>query len=363
MGDCALEKRKLQSTPFAHPDYGTIPGPDGRFPRVALIMPVGGSDLPMTRASVTTLYQNTAYPNWTVVFIDDMTGGGIHDYLASVPDSHLITNTTRCSFAFNTNAGIKAVESDYYILFNNDVLVFDPYWLHKMVAVAEGDERIAVVGGGFNSCGSFWWQDATGVAQAWHYYQVKFFGKKPFECQSVGGFNMMIKASVIARIGLLDEGFRPVFGEETDFCFRAVAHGYRVMDTYVRVYHISKGGFRETLGHQKISAALGGSARRLTLRWGAVLPLRPHGTYRDAVAHLRWIAENGESLLRAQPELPPTVMDTGMVNPMFMTRIPFEQGFWNALKCGVSAMLTQIARAWKILIWIRYGRYDAKEWN
>lgn len=363
MKDFVLEKRKRDERPFFHARYGALPGKRSSFPRVTLVMPVGGADLPMTRASVVTLYQNTAYPNWDVVFIDDASKGGIHEYLAAVPGSVLITNTTRHSFAHNTNNGIKAVESDYYILFNNDVLVFDPYWLHKMVAVAESDEKIGVVGGGFNSCGSFWWQDGNGTAQAWHYNQVKFFGKRPFECQSVGGFNMMIKAEVIRRIGLLDEGFKPAYGEETDFCFRAVARGYRVMDTYIRVYHISKGGFRETLGHDKISAALGGSSRRLALRWGAALPLRAPATYGDAIRHLRWISANGDLLLQAQPELPPTLMDDGQVNPLFVTRVPSSKGAGAFLSRLGSNFWTQAARAWKIAIWFRYGQYNAEQWK
>src|SRR3989344_776481 len=48
------------------------------------------------------------------------------------------------------------------------------------------------------------------------------------EVDSVMGAFLMIRAEVIAKIGLLDESFF-MYGEDIDWCFRAKASGYQVM--------------------------------------------------------------------------------------------------------------------------------------
>lgn len=302
---------------FVDPHFGAVPLKEGgAFPSVTLVIPVGGSDLEMTKATIDSLFRVTAYPNWSMAIIDDASTGGIHEFLETVPNRVLITNEKRRSFAANTNAGFRAVKSDYYILFNNDVLVQEPYWLHKMVAAAEADPRVAVVGGGINSCGSFWWINSRGAAEPYHYFHRKFLNPRPFDCMSVGGFNMMVKASVMADIGVLDEGFRPVYGEETDLCIRARFHGYRVLDCFVKVLHVSKGGFRETLGKKKIGAVLPASARRLGIRWGNVLPRAPFATYARAVEHLDHMPELRRKGVPVLQDIPPTT-DDGVANPVY----------------------------------------------
>ena len=367
MNATCIQKHAADDCCFSDPDYGSLQ--KGAYPRVALVMPVGRDSLPITRASITTLYDVTAYANWTLVTINDAAGEETDAFLRSIPESVKLGNATRRGFSENTNAGIRAVDADYYVLFSNDVLVFDPYWLHKMVALAESDARIAVVGAGFNSCGSFWHLNSRGAVESFHYYHVKFLGRKPFECQSVSGFNMMVKAAVMKKIGSLDEGYYPAYGEETDFCFRVVASGYRVMDCLLPVYHVVRGGWRGKIGLQGRdrvrypNSALAGSVRRLALRWGSLLPTAPAPTYREAVLELRRIAEIAPRLFALQPDLPPTCNLEGVVNLVFELPFPMSAQGAFTLRGWWTRRLIQVGRVCKLVVLLLRGRYDPKAWT
>jgi GT2 family glycosyltransferase len=47
----------------------------------------------------------------------------------------------------------------------------------------------------------------------------------------VTGAALLIKSEVVCKIGLLDEGFSPLYCEDTDLCVRARLYGYKVAYT------------------------------------------------------------------------------------------------------------------------------------
>lgn len=62
------------------------------------------------------------------------------------------------------------------------------------------------------------------------------------------GFSMILKRSVLNRIGLLDERFSPAYFEDDDLSYRIIQAGYKLLlckNSFV--YHFSKGSFRKNL--------------------------------------------------------------------------------------------------------------------
>ena len=57
----------------------------------------------------------------------------------------LIENSENTGFSAAVNAGIRASEAEYAVLFNNDAFA-RPDWLRRLVEVADGDEKIFSVG-------------------------------------------------------------------------------------------------------------------------------------------------------------------------------------------------------------------------
>ena len=61
------------------------------------------------------------------------------------PGYRLIENSENTGFSAAVNAGIRASQAEYAVLFNNDAFA-QPDWLRRLVEVADGDARIFSVG-------------------------------------------------------------------------------------------------------------------------------------------------------------------------------------------------------------------------
>lgn len=104
------------------------------------------------------------------------------------------------------NIGIKIAVGDYIVLLNNDTQILQSppnTWLELLVAPMEQDEKVGITGPMLAHSPS---------ANAWF---LIFF------C-------VMIRRSVIDTIGLMDEIYAPGYGEDTDYCLKAVQAGFKV---------------------------------------------------------------------------------------------------------------------------------------
>jgi hypothetical protein len=154
--------------------------------------------------------------------------------------------------------------ADYVLLLNSDTIVASG-WLDRLVACAESETRIGVVGPLSNTAswqsvpevldGDDWARnelpDGVGVdamaamvvdASARLYPKVSF----------LNGFCLLIKRSLIEDIGTFDEErFGEGYGEENDFCLRARAVGWDLAvadDTFV--YHAQSKSYSDERRHQ-----------------------------------------------------------------------------------------------------------------
>jgi len=111
-----------------------------------------------------------------------------------------------------TNEGIKLVDptSEYIILLNNDAFLLDQpknQWIDMLEApMVKGDNKVGVTGPmlGYNT---------------------------ETDRNFLIFFCVMIRASVLKEVGLLDEIFSPGSGEDVDFCIRIENMGYKIMET------------------------------------------------------------------------------------------------------------------------------------
>ena len=151
-------------------------------------------------------------------------------------------------FAVLRRHGIRralADGADYVLLLNNDTLVAADM-VSRLVAVAEADPSIGIVGPVicYHEPSDVIWN--AGNAIDWQYGQVaNLFGDEQAEridgpvcaVDYVTGCALCIKEPVANQIGLLDARFF-IYYEETDWCVRAREHGYRtVMVPGARIWH------------------------------------------------------------------------------------------------------------------------------
>ncbi len=183
--------------------------------------------------------QETDYPNNHVIMIDN---GSDSDEATLVEREfggfiEVVRNPVNLGFAGGMNVGIRrALEAgaEYVLLLNNDVTV-DPGFLKAMVATAGKHPNLGAAsprayfrarpdviystGGRVN----VWTGTARQIGRGQR-------DRGQFEAEAVrdyaDGLCLLMSREAIERVGLLDEGYF-MYWEETDWCFRARAKGFR----------------------------------------------------------------------------------------------------------------------------------------
>lgn len=191
-------------------------------------------------------------PPYNLILVDDGSKEEAAAYLRHFSETQnaiLIRNDEARGYTLAANQGLRKSTSDYALLLNSDTIVTS-MWIDRMIACAESDEKIGMVGPLSNTAS---WQsipellvngdwadndlpenitvkDMAGYVAANSqrvYPQIDF----------LNGFCLMIKRSVIEQIGIFDEEtFARGYGEENDYCIRVKKAGYRLAvadDAYV----------------------------------------------------------------------------------------------------------------------------------
>ncbi len=176
-------------------------------------------------------------PQCKVVVVDNAsTDGSIEMIQKNFQTVVLIKNIENAGFSRANNQGIRyalANNAEYILLLNNDVEITNGKWLENMIAVLESDSKIGIVG-----CKLLYpngkIQHAGGIINLTGGHNrgeceddLGLYDKMEF-LKFVTGAVLLIKSEVVCKIGLLDEGFTPLYYEDVDWCVRAELHGYNV---------------------------------------------------------------------------------------------------------------------------------------
>lgn len=144
----------------------------------------------------------------------------------------VIPNERNLGFAAGNNQGMAEAKGDYLLLMNNDVVV-TPGWLERMIAVAEREPKIGIVGPKSNYVSGPQWVEKvsydTATLAGLNSFAQSFTRRcagqaKPF--WRVVGFCMLIKRAVVEKIGGLDSRYGFGNFEDDDFSLRARLAGF-----------------------------------------------------------------------------------------------------------------------------------------
>jgi GT2 family glycosyltransferase len=187
-----------------------------------------------------TFFANTKRDNCRVVLVDNgSTDGSIEMLQNDFPQIQLIKNSANMGFSVANNQGIRVALANgakQVLLLNNDIEITDDKWLEKLSTALESNSEIGVAG-----CkllfGDGRIQHAGGVITlrgASHRGEREVdrgqFDRVEF-VDYVTGAVLLIKSEVISEIGLLDEGYSPIYCEDSDWCVRARLRGYKIVYT------------------------------------------------------------------------------------------------------------------------------------
>lgn len=185
----------------------------------------------------------------SIVVVDNgSTDGSIEAIRHFVPAVTLLENRRNLGYAEGNNVGIRyalAHGAEFVLLLNNDTIV-EPAFLERLVGVACANPKAAVVGPYIYYvdrpdtiwfAGAIWEEEELAFTWPGQGQRLADASHLPLETAYVCGAAMLLRASVLREIGLLDERFFLVY-EESDWCFRARRAGHTcLMVPEARIWH------------------------------------------------------------------------------------------------------------------------------
>jgi GT2 family glycosyltransferase len=279
-----------------------------------------------------------ARPDAGLIVVDNASTDGSADVAGSVPGVTVLHNHDNLGFAAAANQGFRLLESsDLVLLLNPDVVLQND--LAPLLRCFE-DPLVAVAAGAL--CGpagepqrgftlrrfptpaalAF---ENIGLNRIWpgnpvnrHWRCLDLDLTQACAAEQPAGALLLIRRPAWARLGGFDEGFRPVWFEDVDFCVRISKAGYRIRyEPLVSAVHLGGGSIRPlnwcrrqvywygnllrfaSLHYRPpglflvaITAAFGAAAKGMweAVRRGSPDPLRAAGVVLRLAAQAPWVS-------------------------------------------------------------------------
>lgn len=190
----------------------------------------------------------SSYPNHRIIVLDNASSDGSVEAIgAAYPQVQLIELSENLGYAGNNNVGIKAaleLGARWVWVLNEDTIVA-PECIGELVAAAEADSRIGIVGplvyhhnepDIIQSAGG----RLGGSWEAVHLMQNQPDSGRPgvpSEVDWISGCAILVRREVIEQAGMLDERFF-YYWEEVEWCLRARRDGWRIVHVpAARLWH------------------------------------------------------------------------------------------------------------------------------
>lgn len=184
--------------------------------------------------------RKVVYPRVSTIVVDNhSTEAGVSMLAEEFPEVELMVNEANLGFAEGNNRALRrALErgADYMLLLNNDTVVA-PDFLSLLVAAAEADPSVGMVGPTicyFQEPETIWsagghidWDKGT--------TGMLHLNRPERECPDnigsvdfVSGCALLVKREVLEKVGLIDPRFF-MYWEEVDWCVRTRRAGYEIL--------------------------------------------------------------------------------------------------------------------------------------
>jgi GT2 family glycosyltransferase len=174
-----------------------------------------------------------------VIVVDNGSTDGTLDLLQTTHYPLLTIVNTNTGFAHGNNLGIRQAKGDYILLLNPDTKL-EKNTLRLMLEFMESHHDVGIAGckllkadgsldlacrRRFPNLKNAFFRLFLGNNRNYNYTEIS--EDQSMEVDSVVGAFLLIRKSVIEKIGLLDENFF-MYGEDLDWCWRCKASGKKV---------------------------------------------------------------------------------------------------------------------------------------
>ncbi|WP_315688813.1 glycosyltransferase [Limnospira sp. PMC 1306.21] len=225
--------------------------------KVAIIVPVFNAYNEVCQC-LKSIVKNTRTPAQLILINDGSTDKRLiyklEQFSQTIANVVLYSNEINLGYTASVNKGIEMADGADVVLLNSDTIV-TASWLRNLQMAAYSAVDIATVTPLSNNAGAFSvpedqvnnpipsWIDQQSFARLVTQESLALYPEVP----TGNGFCLYIRRDALDDIGLFDEkAFSRGYGEENDFCFRALTRGWRnIIDDRTIIYHVRSASFGE----------------------------------------------------------------------------------------------------------------------
>jgi GT2 family glycosyltransferase/glycosyltransferase involved in cell wall biosynthesis len=234
------------------------------FPKVSVII-ISYNNLKYTRLCLQSILENTQYPNYEIIIIDNASNDGTRLFLTEFSSQNMnvnvILNEKNLGFPKANNQGLKVSSGEYIVLLNNDVVVTRG-WLSKLLRHLDNQE-IGMVGPVTNFCGNeakievpYIINNVTNLKKMQEFaesYIKKHLEPSFFKIDMLAMFCVAMRRDAFEKIGFLDEQFGIGMFEDDDYALRLKNAGYKLICAEdIFVHHFGKAAFNNVKNYDEI---------------------------------------------------------------------------------------------------------------
>ncbi|MCE1189392.1 MAG: glycosyltransferase [Ignavibacteria bacterium] len=257
-------------TEFKHNIHSYYPGR-----KTSIVIPLY-NNADYTRQCYESITKYTGCP-YEIIFVDNASSDTTQEYIAQLlhVDDRIkyIRNDVNEGFPGAVNRGIKESTGDYVVIANNDIL-FTPYWLERLIDLAEAHPQIGITAPVSNVVSGVQLEPLATYKSIDEMYR---FAEKLYK-ERVGKYAIfprvaflcvLLKRELITKIGGLDERFAPGNFEDDDYCLRSEMAGYKTAIAQdVFIHHYGSKSFKAE-GQKKYDDRLKINHAKFVEKWGA----------------------------------------------------------------------------------------------
>lgn len=223
--------------------------------KISIIIPVFNA-LEDFKLCIESVLKHTKITYELIIVNDCSTDPRVNEYLSTFSNDtrfSIIENESNKGYVESVNVGINASQYDV-VLLNSDTIVTHR-WLQKLRAAAYSNSKIGTVTPFSNAAGAFSVPVIGVVNEIPTHLTLDSMAKLVEYCSSLdypevptgNGFCMYIKRKLIQDIGGMDSiQFHRGYGEENDFCMRALKAGWiNIIDDSTFIYHKRSASFSD----------------------------------------------------------------------------------------------------------------------
>lgn len=214
-------------------------GEEGVVPRVTIVL-LNWNDSDETLACLRSLRQ-LDYPSYDVVVVDNgSSDGSVRAIREQFPGATVVELGHNVGFTGGNNAGLRLAlerQADYALLLNNDTDVTAGF-LRLLVKASECDPAVGIAGPTiyyydqpevvWSAGGRIDWRLGRTGMVGLNEQDAGQFGEDPREVDFLTGCALLVKATVLQQVGLLDERFF-IYYEDAEWCVRARRAGFKIV--------------------------------------------------------------------------------------------------------------------------------------